>query len=169
MTYVVSENLYPQIMKWKARWRMWTIASYQWWSFPLSLEVKLLQGLITEYGVILIICRLNKPYSNHWYCDKTSDWFTLFFPSKTQLFPLIWNCWLENMAIRYKFDNIVSHWFLSFNESDSLYYNFPGVSTESLDYGGLDVNKFSQYCINHICRVLFTLMMRNKFQFGITS
>jgi len=42
--------------------------------------------------------KLNKPSTNHWYCSKTSDWYTLWLSVPSLLPPAI-NCWVDNIKM----------------------------------------------------------------------
>lgn len=65
--------------------------------------------------------KLNKPSVKHFYCSKTSDWYTIWL-SVTQLLPPAINCWVDNIR-------------LLFNETDKTYSNNVGVETRTPGWG----------------------------------
>lgn len=65
--------------------------------------------------------KLNKPSVKHFYCSKTSDWYTLWL-SVTQLLPPAINCWVDNIQ-------------LLFNNTTKTYTNNVGVETRVPGWG----------------------------------
>lgn len=68
-----------------------------------------------------IQAKLNKPSSPHFYCDKTSDWYTLWL-SITNLIPPALYCWCDNMR-------------LLWDATTTTYSNNVGVSTRVPGWG----------------------------------
>ena len=54
--------------------------------------------IIPGTGGSRLEARLNKPSVNHWYCSKTSDWYTLWLSVPSLLPPAI-NCWVDNIML----------------------------------------------------------------------
>ena len=53
--------------------------------------------IIPGTGGSQIEAKLDKPSVNHFYCSRTSDWYTLWL-SVTQLIPPFINCWVETYS-----------------------------------------------------------------------
>ena len=71
--------------------------------------------IIPGTGGSQLEAKLNKPSVNHWYCSKTSDWYTLWL-SVVQLIPPAVNCWVDNIM-------------LLWDPSTKVYSNNLGIST----------------------------------------
>ena len=54
--------------------------------------------IIPGTGGSQIEAKLDKPSVNHFYCSRTSDWYTLWL-SVTQLIPPFINCWVDNIML----------------------------------------------------------------------
>ena len=54
--------------------------------------------IIPGTGGSRLEAKLNKPSVNHWYCSKTSDWYTLWLSVPSLLPPAI-NCWVDNIML----------------------------------------------------------------------
>jgi lysophospholipase-3 len=67
--------------------------------------------------------KLEKNSSQHFYCYKKADWYQIWM-NYIDFLPISSNCFFENFTPNYK---------------NGGYYNFPGVSTRLVDYGGLGV------------------------------
>ena len=75
------------------------------------------------------------------YCEKNSDWFTMFAPNiKKTFLPYVATCWIETISLDY---NVTSHWA---NDPQGTYipsYSVLngvklGVQSRFTDYGGVD-------------------------------
>jgi len=56
--------------------------------------------IIPGTGGSRLEARLNKPEVNHWWCHKTSDWYTLWF-SLSELLPFTIDCWVDNIFLKW--------------------------------------------------------------------
>ena len=54
--------------------------------------------IIPGLGGSQLEAKLDKPSVNHFYCSRTSDWYTIWF-SITQLIPPFVNCWADNIKL----------------------------------------------------------------------
>jgi len=54
--------------------------------------------IIPGTGGSQLEAKLDKPSVNHFYCSRTSDWYTLWL-SLPQLFPPAINCWVDNIML----------------------------------------------------------------------
>ena len=74
--------------------------------FQLSFLLLYIYGAYSFKPIIIIPgtggsrleAKLNKPAVNHWYCSKTSDWYTLWLSVASLLPPAI-NCWVDNIML----------------------------------------------------------------------
>jgi len=62
--------------------------------------------LVPGDGGSQLEARLNKSARPHYVCYKKSDWFTIWLNLQQLLPPLVVDCWVDNMMLKY--DN-VSH------------------------------------------------------------
>lgn len=97
----------------------------------LAITSKYVNGLkpvviIPGTGGSRLEAKLNKPAVTHFYCSRTSDWYTLWL-SIVQLIPLAINCWVDNIM-------------LLWNQSTKEYSNNLGVTTRVPDSDGSTLN-----------------------------
>lgn len=72
--------------------------------------------------------KLDKPSVKHFYCEKKSDWFTLWL-SVTNLIPPAINCWVDNIL-------------LLWDPSTKLYSNNVGVTTRTPGWGTTEAMEY---------------------------
>ena len=77
--------------------------------------------IIPGTGGSQLEAKLDKPSVNHFYCSRTSDWYTLWL-SLPQLFPPAINCWVDNIM-------------LLWDPVTKVYSNNLGVSTRPIKHG----------------------------------
>eukprot|EP01116_Phalansterium_solitarium_P013086 TRINITY_DN299_c1_g1_i1.p1 TRINITY_DN299_c1_g1~~TRINITY_DN299_c1_g1_i1.p1 ORF type:complete len:466 (-),score=142.61 TRINITY_DN299_c1_g1_i1:212-1609(-) len=84
--------------------------------------------IVSCYTGVRIEAKLTDKPSKYWWCDKnTKDWITIFAGDYIE-YPMLIDCWLENMQVDY--------------EGNGTYSNYPGVETRSPFYGSVEAIEY---------------------------
>jgi len=104
---------------------------------PTTLLLLATQSIAIKLSPIIIVpgtagsqldAKLSKPSTKHWYCDKTSDWFTLWLSVPSLLPPAI-NCWVDNIKLLY-------------SPATKTYTNNVGVTTRTPFWGSTNAIEY---------------------------
>ena len=90
--------------------------------------------IIPGTGGSQLEAKLDKPSVNHFYCSRTSDWYTLWL-SLPQLFPPAINCWVDNIM-------------LLWDPVTRVYSNNLGVSTRNYNLPSVFTVDFEEFFYN---------------------